>query len=693
MKNGHLPPPVKRAWRLSYPLLALLVALWCPVTSSAQQISVNPDNYQQALRGTGGAEGKNPGHYNTQISSIQRDTARNWLTRDLPFLTYRSYQGGKSPYNEQAEWQRFIDMYLDLKSADPNIEFHLVMMQTAKAYETQLAQGNVPDSVFDAIGDIYFEALEYLKINGVTAAGLELLNEPGGQSVISTFAPLFGKPIDRLRNTINSPANVNNVPMPKIIGPSTFGTGQLVNWVNEMKANHQAAWNNIDILSTHNYGLGTVTANYSDANSKKEGRPFILNESTGKAQEDDVLTAGEAGDFTGALVVGYKLCAALNGGIEEYYAFQATGKNNNVPLVSIFQEGTNWEIARPSQHWTYRHFMSLPPANARVVTYTGFGYDANYLWTASLRKEGQDTVYVNVINLRNRAETLTLDMGSNYGIAAMKHLVSDTTGNRLATLSNTTFPSPVASASATLPAYSVSTFKVALGAPPAVPAGVNIQHKTSGNYLDGNGASSDAELNSLASASNPDWELIDAGSGYVYIENIGLNLRLWASNDGSQVELRSTSNSGGNVQWKIEAINSTYSYIIHKRSGRKLHAKSSTGYDVRTAVASSTGDNVQFSFTSSPGARKAALERPQNTGQSEPQGNNTNLVFYPNPTTGLIEIVGQNVPGYLVTNAQGVKIMEGKGNRVNLDQVPNGLYLIRVITNKNEEFTRKVIKE
>ncbi len=693
MKNEHSSRPVKRVLMPHYPVLVLLALLWCSAPSSAQQISVDPDNYQQTLRGTGGAEGKNPGHYNTQISNTQRDTVRNWLTRDLPFLTYRSYQGGKSPYDEQAEWQRFIDMYLDLKSADPNIEFHLVMMQTAKAYETQLAQGNVPDSVFDAIGDIYFEALEYLKINGVTVAGLELLNEPGGQSVISTFAPLFGKPVDHLRNTINSSANVNNVPMPKIIGPSTYGTGQLVNWVNEMKANHVAAWNNIDILATHNYGLGTVTANYVDANGKKEGRPFILTESTGKAQSDDVLTAGEAGDFTGALVVGYKLCAALNGGIEEYYAFQATGKNNNVPLVSIYQEGTNWEITRPSQHWTYRHFMSLPPAHSRVVTYTGSGYNADYLWTASLRKEGQNTVYVNVVNLRNQAETLTLDMGSSYGIAGMKHVVSDTTGNRLAIVSNTTFPDPIASASATLPAYSVSTFEVELGAPPAVPAGVNIQHKTSGDYLDGNGSNNDAELNSLASASNPDWELTDAGSGYVYIENMGLNLRLWASNDGSQVELRSNSNAGGNVKWKIEQANSTYSFIIHKRSGRKLHAKSSTGYDVRTAVASSTGDNVQFSFSNSPAARKAALDRSPGIGQSEPQGSEINLVVYPNPTTGLLEIVGKRVSEFLVTNAQGVKIMEGKGNRIDLHQVANGLYFIKVITDGKEEFTKKVIKE
>lgn len=429
---------------------------------NAQKITIKPNNYKQKFYGTGGAQGKNPQHFNDELTEVQQNRVRNWLTRDLPFLTYRTYRGGESPYDNEKDWQHFIDVYHALKEGNSNLKFHLVMNAAAKNRLDRLSEKNVDDAVYEELAELYFEAIEYLYMHGVIVDGLEPLNEPGGESVIPVFAPIFNKTINKLRNKLKDKnKNWLNMSMPKIIGPSTWGTLQAVEWVEKLRKDYPKAWNNIDVVAIHNYSKGTVRDNFAAVRKMLDGRDFILNESTGKPQDDDVLSVGQAGSFTGALVVGYKLTVALNGGVNEYYAFQATGKDNNVPLVSIYENDSGvFKVKRPSQHFAYRHFMGLPPEDSNVIQTALSGLNESYIYSSSFRKKDTQKIYVNVVNLNQGSQVFELDVTSKFKMKALKHVVTNAAGKQMSTVESAKFSSAKRKHDVSITGYSVNTFVI-----------------------------------------------------------------------------------------------------------------------------------------------------------------------------------------------------------------------------------------
>ena len=72
--------------------------------------------------------------------------------------------------------------------------------------------------------------------------------------------------------------------------------------------------------------------------------------------------------------------------------------------------------------------------------------------------------------------------------------------------------------------------------------------------------------------------------------------------------------------------------------------------------------------------------------------NNEKITLYPNPTTGIVNIEGNNYIKVFVINSNGniVEIINNK-KRIDLSNQPNGLYILKIITNK-EIVKKKVIK-
>lgn len=72
---------------------------------------------------------------------------------------------------------------------------------------------------------------------------------------------------------------------------------------------------------------------------------------------------------------------------------------------------------------------------------------------------------------------------------------------------------------------------------------------------------------------------------------------------------------------------------------------------------------------------------------------NSDIVkIYPNPTTGKITIGAEGIEKIEVMNLQGKQIYSGKENEIDLSQEPDGIYIIKVITDK-QTLTRKLIKQ
>ncbi len=66
--------------------------------------------------------------------------------------------------------------------------------------------------------------------------------------------------------------------------------------------------------------------------------------------------------------------------------------------------------------------------------------------------------------------------------------------------------------------------------------------------------------------------------------------------------------------------------------------------------------------------------------------------IYPNPTNGKIQIDTEEISGLEVLDSHGSKIFSGIKQEIDLTELPNGIYFIKVITNK-KTFCRRIIKQ
>lgn len=99
------------------------------------------------------------------------------------------------------------------------------------------------------------------------------------------------------------------------------------------------------------------------------------------------------------------------------------------------------------------------------------------------------------------------------------------------------------------------------------------------------------------------WQLIDAGGGYYYIQNMANGMRLYAKSDGSDdVYLVSGSNTSDNVKWQIVDVDGTWKFLDNKAISvrKRLHAKVEENWHVRLSSTVYTGYNLQWKFVEVP---------------------------------------------------------------------------------------------
>ncbi len=66
--------------------------------------------------------------------------------------------------------------------------------------------------------------------------------------------------------------------------------------------------------------------------------------------------------------------------------------------------------------------------------------------------------------------------------------------------------------------------------------------------------------------------------------------------------------------------------------------------------------------------------------------------IYPNPTNGKISIEAENIVNIEIMNIEGKQIYIGKVNKVDLTAQPKGIYIIKVVTDK-QSITKKIVKQ
>lgn len=124
-----------------------------------------------------------------------------------------------------------------------------------------------------------------------------------------------------------------------------------------------------------------------------------------------------------------------------------------------------------------------------------------------------------------------------------------------------------------------------------------------------------------------------------------------------------------------------------------------SGYDVAHSVVQTYDDSyIVAGLTESFGVNYRAVYLLKTdaggiiSNSHEIYGKNNDLKIFPNPTTGKINIVAENIKQVEIYNISGIKVKSTNKKEIDLSQQSKGVYLIRVITNKGA-MTKKIIIE
>ncbi|WP_405206913.1 RICIN domain-containing protein [Aquimarina sp. LLG6339-5] len=181
------------------------------------------------------------------------------------------------------------------------------------------------------------------------------------------------------------------------------------------------------------------------------------------------------------------------------------------------------------------------------------------------------------------------------------------------------------------------------------------------------------------------WILENAETGYYYIKNIdsGKYMSTTANNNGDHIE-ETTFSGNESQQWEIKQIENCKFNIIAKTSNKCLDLKSGNSADgTRFQLwdcVSTNSENREYSFEFIETEILGVEDLPE-----------SNMILYPNPTNGLLNI---KIPNKYLDKSVQIKVYDFMGRlikevtstndliQINVENIPSGNYFVRVINGK-----------
>ena len=465
-------------------VFAACLAVFCfgaSPTAHAQRISVQADDYQQAFEGVGSSIPLYLNNHFNGTDSLGRRQALDLIVRRNNLLCLQDYPEFRldDPRAQNGYYARRVEYLRAAKAIRPE----LLLSQTFSIFPDDLRKDTTVDGknerrldfrragIYDEVAQWYFETLKFYNDNGLPIDVVNLVNEPDfivwrygyDRDARRGTAELFTQGVDKLRALIDG-ANAagDSIPQPRIMGPSTIGPGGAVGFLNYYKDEYPAAWDNIDIVSYHQYTNGVGSA-LQTVTRLAEGKPVWQSEmhtNRGDNLGNLPLTRGHRG----ILSLAQLMTESLNAGANAWFYFLNVfpGEDTNPGLLQI--DNT---VARPvpfRHYYAFRQIGSAQPAGARVVTrrLASIRSDGDVL---ALREEGSDTVYVHYANYTGGERVVELEIvdagGGAYPIRSYAQRVSDADSDD----EDLGFRDAERADAVTVTAgpYSLNTFTVAIG--------------------------------------------------------------------------------------------------------------------------------------------------------------------------------------------------------------------------------------
>jgi photosystem II stability/assembly factor-like uncharacterized protein len=219
-----------------------------------------------------------------------------------------------------------------------------------------------------------------------------------------------------------------------------------------------------------------------------------------------------------------------------------------------------------------------------------------------------------------------------------------------------------------------------------------IKHNSSGSWLYADSNGNNPGISS-ADGDNIHWNLIDVGSGQYRLEHKGSGKWLYAFTDGTDLKLvAANSYSGDRTKWTFVDAGNGWYRLQHVSSGMWLHVKE-TGTQFELGPTSWTGNNTKWQFSDN----KLPTTIPDNNIEGE------GVLVYPNPSNGIInvsvpystkgdiDIQVINMDGKIIYEKTEVKLSNNFTSVINLNGQPNGIYIVKVVSDSRTSYLRIII--
>lgn len=92
------------------------------------------------------------------------------------------------------------------------------------------------------------------------------------------------------------------------------------------------------------------------------------------------------------------------------------------------------------------------------------------------------------------------------------------------------------------------------------------------------------------------WQLVDAGDGYYYIQNMKFGTRLYAESDGSDVYQAPGNTTSDNVKWRLTDADGTWKHVENAASRSMLSASPDDNWQVGLADKEAAGADIQWKW-------------------------------------------------------------------------------------------------
>lgn len=453
----------------------------------AQRLTVYADDYKHQFEGAGVSIGLFLGHHYS-MNAANQDKAIRLINKDLNMKYLQDYIG-IYPAEDPAYFDRRANYIKAAKQYREDIQVSMVGNIFPDQLRTDITVGgrtyrvldtDDPD-IYDKLADWYFKLFKGFHDRGVDVDILNVVNEPDLANCNNQcrryhygydgdtqrgVALIFTRAVPKFKEMLNDPTiNTTGMKIPKIMGPSTISPNGCLSYIRYFKANYPAAWDQVDIVATHQYINGSRDDLFQEILGEIEGKAFHQSETHASRfanQADDLGSLPVAEDHRTALSLASLFGTAVNNGVSAWYYFENNYPNDFHPggLIHVAWASQNPE---PYKHYyAYKQLTSAQPAFSHVVGHEMT--DISNAEVTTFRKQGEDTIYVHFSNFLSVNKQITVAVEENASAKEITSLsIRRTNGvNNDEVVLNETFEEGPTEVSFVAGPYSVNTVKIGM---------------------------------------------------------------------------------------------------------------------------------------------------------------------------------------------------------------------------------------